>query len=81
MRKAIELSSIAAFAKIGEASKSVKHPFVGDHANANSVHHENGSISMRLGAKTAGYNKYDSFINSDDHFAEEELGYLGTFSE
>ena len=50
MRKAIESASILALASLAEA-KGVKHPFVGEHANAHAVHRENGTASMRLNAK------------------------------
>jgi len=59
----------------------VKHPFVGEHANANAVPHENGNtVSMRLGAKPASYNKNKVHITRDGLF-EPELGFFGRASE
>ena len=46
-----------------EAAKTVNHPFVGEHANASSVQHANGSVSMRLGSVPASiYNKHAKFM-------------------
>ena len=58
-----------------------KHPFVGEHANANGVEHENGStVSMRLGAKPAPFNKHRGHITKDGLF-EPNLGFFGRVSE
>ena len=43
MRKAFIASAVLASATLG--FKAAKHPFVGEHANANAVHREDGGIS------------------------------------
>ena len=59
----------------------MKHPFVGEHANANAVPHENGNtVSMRLAAKPAPYNKHKVHITREGLF-EPNLGYFGRISE
>ena len=59
----------------------VKHPFVGEHANANAVPHENGNtVSMRLGAKPAPYNKHRVHMTRNGLF-EPDLGFFGGISE
>lgn len=60
---------------------AVKHPFVGEHANSNAVPHENGAtVSMRLGAKPAPYNKHRGHMTTDGLF-EPELGFFESASE
>lgn len=53
--KVFSLSVISAVSlHLGEPvqAAATKHPFVGEHANASAVPHENGqTVSMRLGAK------------------------------
>ena len=47
-------------------ASTANHPFVGEHANSSAVQHENGSISMRLGAKQSSYHKNRGFISKED---------------
>jgi len=56
-------------------AKAALHPFLGEHANASAVHHENGSVSMRLGAKKSRNNKYKDLM-SEEHFEQPEKGVL-----
>ena len=77
----IETSAFAALAAtLADASSRVQHPFLGEHANASAVHREDGTASMRLGAKPASYNKHRGYINGDGLF-EPELGFMGRASE
>ena len=34
------------------------HPFVGEHAESDTIERENGSIAVRLTQRTSSYNKY-----------------------
>ena len=79
MRKAIQTASILALESLAEA-KGVKHPFVGEHSNAGSVHRENGTASMRLNSKYGSFNKHSEFI-SGEGLLETDIGYLGSVSE
>jgi hypothetical protein len=78
MRKAMFKYSIALFFAI--FANAANHPFVGKHADASAVHHENGSISMRLGAKKSPYNKYKGLVSEENAF-EPEKGLLNDMSE
>ena len=76
MRKAFE-SIFAIIAGVNGA----KHPFVGEHAGASAVEHENGqTVSMRLGAKPAPYNKHRGHMTKEGLF-EPNLGFFGRATE
>ena len=70
---------VAALATLSE-SRGAKHPFVGKHANSSGVHRDDGTISMRLGAKPGNYGKLDNFVAGEGLF-EPDLGYLGPYYE
>ena len=54
---------------------------MGEHADAGAVHHENGSITQRMTARPAAYNKHaDSMVKEGDVFAPQEEGLIGRFS-
>lgn len=38
---------------------TARHPFVGEHKDAGAVHHPSGTISQRMTAKPAAFNKHD----------------------
>ena len=62
-------------------SEAAHHPFVGEHADASAVHHENGSISQRMTARPAAYNKHAEYmVKEGDVFAKQEEGVIGRFS-
>ena len=41
------------------ATNTASHPFVGEHKDAGAVHHPSGTISQRMTAKPAAFNKHD----------------------
>ena len=65
---------------VGYAKAAASHPFVGEHANKNAVHHPDGSISQRLGAKPASFNKHESYMGGDGLF-EPDLGIVDHASQ
>ena len=70
---------VAALATLSE-SRGAKHPFVGENANSSGVHRDDGTLSMRLGAKPGNYGKLDNFVSGEGLF-ETDLGYLGPYYE
>ena len=52
MRKALSICLSLA------VSALATHPFVGEHAESDTVERENGSIAVRLTQRTSTYNKY-----------------------
>ena len=73
---------MAAILGTSVAADSVKHPFVGEHVDANAVPHENGkTVSMRLGAKPTSYNKHKSHIAHKGIFEPEQPGFFARVSE
>ena len=72
MRKAIVAGvSLGLLANLAEA-RGVKHPFVGEHADASGVHRkDSATVSMRLGAKSSSYSKMGSFVTSEGLFENE----------
>ena len=71
---------VAALAAALTESRGANHPFVGEHANSGGVHRDDGTISMRLGAKPVSYGKMDNFVSREGLF-EPDLGYLGQYYE
>lgn len=62
-------------------AEAAHHPFVGEHANASAVHHENGSISQRMTSRPAAYNKHaDSISKNGEVFAKQEEGLISRLS-
>ena len=61
-------------------AKAALRPFLGEHADASAVHHENGSVSMRLGAKKSRNNKYKDLM-SEEHSEQPEKGILNVISD
>ena len=60
-------------------------PFVGEHADKSSIDHGNGTFSLKLKAKQAPYNKYESiWTKRNDLFPERQesslTGLLSTLS-
>ena len=80
MRKAFE-SIFTLAATCGVVNGATKHPFVGEHAGASAVEHESGqTVSMRLGAKPAPYNKHRGHMTKEGLF-EPNLGFFGRATE
>ena len=47
-------------------SAEARHPFVGEHMHAKIIDNGNGSHTMRMNARAAPYNKYESMLVRDD---------------
>lgn len=47
-------------------SAEARHPFVGEHMHAKTIDNGNGSHTMRMKARAAPYNKYESMRVKDD---------------
>ena len=69
------LAVLMAAASLGDqvdASAYSKHPFVGEHANASAVHHDNGTISQRMTAKPTTHDKHSSIISDGEGLFEQQ---------
>ena len=77
MRKAF--GTVVAAASVVEAKQT--SPFVGEHANASTVDHGDGSISMRMKAVRAPYNKYENLIARDVDLFRDRKPVLERLSE
>ena len=77
MRIGLNLAAIIALATDAMAY----HPFVGEHAEASAVDHGNGTISQRMTARHASFNKHaDNIANNGEVFAHEEEGPISRMS-
>ena len=77
MRKAF--AAIAAGGVLAAARRTTS-PFVGEHADKQSIEHGDGRVSMHLKPTKGGYNKYESMYVRDDLFPERK-SYTEYFSD
>ena len=67
MRKAFELLMAGGLIAVSNAS-----PFVGEHADKNSIDHGDGRVSMRMKPVKTSMNKYDSLMYRGKLFTDKK---------
>ena len=77
----IGLNFLPIVASLIASEAAAYHPFVGEHADASAVNHGNGTISSRLNAQKATFNKHADHISKNGEvFHHEEEGPISRMS-
>ena len=73
MRKTFETSIVVCAALT--CANALREPFVGEHREASNYDHGDGSLSMKMTAKAAPYNKYEKLLVKDGLFQNRKSTY------
>lgn len=78
----IGLNLVAIVVNLLTSEAGAYHPFVGKHADASAVDHGNGTISQRMTARQATFNKHADHISKNGEvFKHEEEGPISRMSQ